>query len=443
MSDIVKQMVSNALWGGSSGGGLPTGGEPHQMLVTDKDGTATWQEQLCYAEEKEHIFVPEVELVKEHDMFFIVTPVIDRFVAGREYIVTYNNVDYVCKAEELVDFYNEEEHVSWLFGNLHAMNPELAPEESSEPFYMYVLPASSIAPGSIDLYALDNAEAVTISIRGMRNTVKPLDAKYAPGYMFGEYPYRDRVYLKETVIENITGDGATFTLDRPFDVYQRYTVIYNGLAHYGLAFEIYDQGTRLKGMGLYAESSNGESYLEISVQPDAPTEATLVVGDDAASCTLSITGYGTDTVKVPGKLIEDKAMPFIVTVELNGDKVMSVEPATEDVYRALNNNRAVFCWVVDEDENKPNYMLPLHEYKASEGLIVFRTAGWADYDGVDNDGITEIVIKQYAPTTVKKLKPGLGGLQIYNDGGLVLTSPGGDHYRIKVSNDGTLSATKV
>lgn len=42
MSDIVKQMVSGAVWGGSGGGGLPAGGVPHQMLVTDAEGNISW-----------------------------------------------------------------------------------------------------------------------------------------------------------------------------------------------------------------------------------------------------------------------------------------------------------------------------------------------------------------------------------------------------------------
>lgn len=30
------------------GDGLPTGGEPHQMLVTDADGNTVWEDRLCY-----------------------------------------------------------------------------------------------------------------------------------------------------------------------------------------------------------------------------------------------------------------------------------------------------------------------------------------------------------------------------------------------------------
>lgn len=50
LTPITRMEMFLKQFGGSGGGGLPTGGAAYQQLVTDGEGNAKWEDRLAYSE---------------------------------------------------------------------------------------------------------------------------------------------------------------------------------------------------------------------------------------------------------------------------------------------------------------------------------------------------------------------------------------------------------
>lgn len=75
--------------GGEGGGsGLPTGGEPHQMLVTDAEGKAKWEERTHYSESEQGIvFVETTPIAMGSGQFAVMEPIVNQPTAGNVYTI--------------------------------------------------------------------------------------------------------------------------------------------------------------------------------------------------------------------------------------------------------------------------------------------------------------------------------------------------------------------
>lgn len=419
MSNIVEQMVSNAMWGGSGGGGsgLPTGGAAHQMLVTDADGKAEWQELLCYTDHGKVTVLPETVMIfhEETSAFMGLTPLEGDIVIGDVYTITYNGVDYQCAAQ-LAEGY--------AFGNLGAVD-ETFPA-TNDPFILLLFPPeAAVQFGAYAmLMALDGAEEVTISVSFTGEVVKKkLDAKFAPGYVFGDIPYKDKVFLAETTLENPQISGVAITLDSPLVADQTYTIIYNGTEYVETAW--FTSDGRI-GIGQYLNDS--DCPVGISAEPGSRSGA-FIAWEKPASCTVSVVGSGTERILIPDKYIEQA--PFIINAEVNLDgETDSVYCDREQIYDAYKANKPIFVYLKNTGSSS-NYgmLLPLTYYNGAGGYFFFEQylfgAEYGYHVEIDLDGVL----------IFEKIHP--------NYRNLTLTSPNGTAYKITVSDDGTLSATAV
>ena len=423
MSDIVKQMVSNALWGGTGGGGLPTGGEPHQMLVTDKDGTATWQELLCYAEQEKVTVLPETVLTEAEGTFMGDTPLERDIVVGDVYTITYNGVDYQCTAYA-VDGY--------AFGNLGALGGGLP--VSNAPFVLLLFPPEWAAEvgASAMLIVLDGASDVTISVSTTREVVKKLDAKYAPGEPFGDFPYADRVFLRETTFENPSSAGTSVVLDNPLVNGQTYTITCDGVEYTSTARIDSNNGYIAVGQWM----NEDDCPVGLLAKPGS-SGGMLMAWESPETLTISIVGSGTETIKISGKYIDKYNEPYIVTAHIDGNRgastftLESVEQTYEEIEIAHEvEKRPVFCMLVNSDSNGSSFLLPLVEKSIS--AFVFAQTTWpGQHGGIPNLKLTITDDEN----TLETVTPSFGDLITY--------SPSGTAYKITVSDDGTLSATAL
>lgn len=421
MSDIVKQMVSNALWGGGSsggsGGGLPTGGAAHQMLVTDAEGKAEWQELLCYETQETVAVMVETEMTFNEDAFYGANPLLTDIVVGDTYTITYNGVDYPCPAYALDGY---------AFGNLGAMVEGFP--TTDDPFILLAFPpeiGDSMGGMYAMLMALDGAETVTISISGITKTVKKLDAKYAPGYGFGDFPYKDRVFLEEITASGNTGQ---IMFNESLIPGQVYTVTRNGIA-----YTVAAEKSSLLSNGFMLKVEDGNNSVSIHV-PYSNPKAGEFVADKSSTFTLSIVGSGTETIKIPGKYIDKYNDPYVVTAHIKGDSTFTLESVDQTFdeikYAYEVEKRPVFCMLVNSSSNSYDYMLPLVEKGNSR--FIFAQATWPGQHG----GIPNLKLTIYREeNTLETVKPSFKELITY--------SPNGTAYKITVSDDGTLTATAL
>lgn len=210
MSDIVKQMVSNALWGGSSGGGLPTGGNPHQMLVTDAEGKAEWQERLAYEAQTEKVLLPETEFalgyVEQAGQSYNTPMPYDGEIPPdtSKYKVVWNGKTYICKAFAPAPS-------MLIIGNASLMGQE----DTGEPF--------TIAFGydqneDVVLYVTANGQAssATVTLAEIATELKKMPEKFLPDQ-------------SELCILNVPKDEDNFSM--PDKTYDELLEAYNAGKH--------------------------------------------------------------------------------------------------------------------------------------------------------------------------------------------------------------------
>lgn len=147
-----------------TGGGLPEGGEPHQMLVTDAEGKAVWENRTHW--EENTVMLPETQVYGDSDSgeWPITTPFATVPQDGDGYTVNWNGVEYsgVARTVELdgVPF--------TMLGNLAAVGFAGA-DDNGQPFIVGVIPDEYIEMIGVQgvVMPLDGSESpVTISITG-------------------------------------------------------------------------------------------------------------------------------------------------------------------------------------------------------------------------------------------------------------------------------------
>lgn len=153
--------------GGEGGGGLPEGGEPHQMLVTDADGVAKWEERTHW--EEKCVMLPETQVFcdSESGEWPILTPFVKTPQEGDSYTVNWNGTGYSGVAVSVA-----LDGVSAVFlGNLAAVGLPDA-QDNGQPFVIGTYPPEfAEAMGGMHgaVMPLDGSEgSVTISITGSK-----------------------------------------------------------------------------------------------------------------------------------------------------------------------------------------------------------------------------------------------------------------------------------
>lgn len=76
------------------GGGLPSGGEPHQMLVTDADGKTVWEDRTHWREERTEVLFDGVVNIVEGWNEKVVPDLTFKVIEGETYNVTFDGDEY-------------------------------------------------------------------------------------------------------------------------------------------------------------------------------------------------------------------------------------------------------------------------------------------------------------------------------------------------------------
>ena len=421
---------------GSSGGGLPTGGSPNQMLVTDSTGAAGWEDKLCWVTGKEVIVLPETVMTLADGYYVGTVPTESDITLGEVYTITYNGVAYQCEAQAVEGY---------AFGNLGAMVEGF--DVTSDPFILLVYPpemAESLGGVSSMLFPLDGATDITISVQGAVKTVKTIDEQYMPGYVFGYIPYTGRVFMREKTFSTASGSAMIPVYNSPLLNGQVYTVTYNG-TEYTVTARMNDNGNAII-IGKF--DGEGDEPFAMTYVPDGLTgedgntyQGMLLVYDSAESCTVSIIGSGEETIKVPASLLEDTATPLIVRVDRSSYQsttISSVSHTYDEIKQAYKAGRTIFCWLVTGDSNTHDFLLPLIKYSSYGACFIFQSSLWGEHENY------RLTISSSANTLEEMTGPTFNTVEITRTGsGLVMTSPSGTRYQLAVADDGTLTTTAL
>lgn len=187
---------------GGTGGGLPAGEAPHQMLVTDADGAAKWEDKLCYTETLQMEVFPETELtyVEDANLFALTTPLTNQPVWGVNHTIVYNGTAYECFPETL-------EGYNCAFGNVGFLVD--GTYDYDKPPFILVFPSPEDA-GAEGLWAaffgIEGEPTATVSVSVNGEHVKQIDEKYIP-----EIPEHFIVTVKDDDQTN------SFVADRTYD----------------------------------------------------------------------------------------------------------------------------------------------------------------------------------------------------------------------------------
>ncbi len=200
----------------AEGGGLPTGGEPHKMLVTDADGETVWEDRTHYAYEELGDVVPKTVFTdSDVTQFGIVIKHRAILENGKTYTVIYNGKEYPCTAIEIqakavLENFGvtvPDDVMGGILGNQGFFNPSLA---TSEPFILMMFQGVDHGNGTGEygyIIPLDDATSGSFAIRGIVKKYKTIDPEYLP----------KGALVKQITIER---DGAysagTITCDTPF-----------------------------------------------------------------------------------------------------------------------------------------------------------------------------------------------------------------------------------
>lgn len=166
-SEDVYAQIMEKLNGGGGGGGLPSGGSAHQVLTTDADGNAGWEEKPFYIE-KGAAVIESLSLVGEGEMPFAEVVPLE---SGNTYAVIWNGVEYICQAQP----YAIDDMTAIMLGNTGAMT---GTEGTGEPFFIMFLDADAAAAMGVGgmAAALDGSTSATVSIYNL--IVHPIDPIY-------------------------------------------------------------------------------------------------------------------------------------------------------------------------------------------------------------------------------------------------------------------------
>lgn len=305
-----------------TGGGLPEGGEPHQMLVTDAEGNAKWEERIIRPPEGETVEVlPECKPVVNVDegsgdiMAAILEPIFtEDVVVGETYTVYWNGTAYKTIAQPV----EEDGIVAPGLGDIGLMT---GGESTGEPFVMVCMSAETGA--EVGYYAviipLDGSTDITLKIDHGSITYHPIGLEYLPEYMYGIIEGEDIVCLPETTLA-ISGNMTQVTgFVQKVKAGKETIVNYNGKEY----TVIPDEEALIDGFtdfgNLYvvnqAKEDTGEPFYVMLQTDEATNEygGMVYTNDGAASITISISQSGDIIRKMPEMFMPDSVMEKLNT----------------------------------------------------------------------------------------------------------------------------------
>lgn len=267
---------------GGEGGGLPEGGEPHQMLVTDGEGNAKWDERTHYKETV--VVLPETILYNDKtSIYYITSPFSRNIVKGNSYVVNFCGVDYETVAKTVE------------YGGNSALglgNVDVA-DDTGEPFGIFLKQG---VVDDIEYYAtvrISTGEgSLTISIR--ENVCHKLPNEYLD------------IPLTSVTVDilpkmTLTGEEGSLPIIEPFAgeivVGNTYTVTYNGTEYTCTAFPLQEteDAPIMPSVGNQA-AIDGEDTGEPFVIAYVPPEMVEMVG--GYGIVMDMTGASSATVKI-------------------------------------------------------------------------------------------------------------------------------------------------
>lgn len=160
---------------GKLGGGLPSGGEPHQMLVTDADGKTAWEERTHYKEKGVLYIVPESTAIydgeNKGEHFYVVSglPIsFDRLVEVWPDPTT---------PLEVVVAVNGEEYQTQMIMENGPRNIGIGDNGlSSVPFYVHL----NANEGFAEFVCEEQFDSVTFDVHKIADLYHEIDAVYIP-----------------------------------------------------------------------------------------------------------------------------------------------------------------------------------------------------------------------------------------------------------------------
>lgn len=182
-AEFVEEVLDAMPEGGGGGGGsLPTGGEPHQQMVTDANGKAGWEDKLAYSETLKAEVLPETELIWIEDVgaFALVDQPETMPVVGIKHKVAYNGTTYECEGVP----FDDGSMQGVFLGNEGLFSGDIDP--TGPPFGLIFVSEEAAAEQGMWglLFPLDGASSATVSVEINGENVKQIDRKFVPDSRF-------------------------------------------------------------------------------------------------------------------------------------------------------------------------------------------------------------------------------------------------------------------
>ena len=293
--DGSEQVTITLPEGGGSSGGLPEGGEPHRMLVTDGEGNTKWEERTHWKEDGVIDYFPAAKVSFEGGFYNIATPFAQPLVEGETYTVTINGVDHVSVAES----FNNNGNIFLLLGNGSAFGIP----DTGEPFGLLYVPPELLATtgGAYGLLVGDMGGASEVTLRVWSGGV--IYHKLSPDFLPIETTTKKGDVLPETMAES-GGDGAPITIATPFAAQivagKTYTVTYNGEEYKCTAFEtpIDEDGALIAPVVGNQAALGGEDTGEPFLIAQVPWEMVEALG--GYGLIVDLTGASSARVRIYG-----------------------------------------------------------------------------------------------------------------------------------------------
>ena len=279
---------------GGEGGGLPEGGEPHQMLVTDGEGNAKWDERTHWKEDGVIDCFPQTVISGNGVQYVITTPFAQQIVEGETYTVTIDGVDYVSEAKTVIN----EGVETVILGNTSIAGGE----DSGEPYGLVIIPPEMVetAGGAYGMLVADAGGASEVTLRVWKDGT--IYHKLAPEFLPIPLTSGAVDVLPETTAE---GADGMLVITTPFAskivVGKTYTVTYDGADYTCTAFEtpMDEEGTvTAPSLGNQA-ALGGEDTGEPFIIAYIPPEMVEMVG--GYGMVMDMTGASSATVKILGE----------------------------------------------------------------------------------------------------------------------------------------------
>lgn len=198
------------------------GGAPHQQFVTDAEGNALWEDRTHYAHAGLVDILPEttVTLGSDDPMAPIMEPLLTSLVAGNEYTVTYNGVEYVCVAQALED----NGAVVTMLGNVSSAT---GGGDTGEPFVIAEYPPEYVEMFGtrVVLILFAGTTNATVKITAEVEDVKKIDDKFLD--LTAKRVYTDAVVGSDSIYAYIYRDPE-LTDKMPFAEAYEILVKYGG-----------------------------------------------------------------------------------------------------------------------------------------------------------------------------------------------------------------------